>query len=145
MILSKEIAVYLNLSACKLKLYTASMLKKYGVALTPEQFLLIDLLWNQGTMTQQKVADTMKKDKNSVTKLVDALEQKGLVIRQKGSSDRRENCLILTKKALDMKFGAKETGISILEDMIEGISEEELKSFLATLSKLSSNMDRFIN
>ena len=121
------------------------MLKKYGVALTPEQFLLIDLLWNQGTMTQQKVADTMKKDKNSVTKLVDALEQKGLVIRQKGSSDRRENCLILTKKALDMKFGAKETGISILEDMIEGISEEELKSFLATLSKLSSNMDRFID
>lgn len=145
MILSKEIAVYLNLAACKLKLYTASMLKKYGVELTPEQFLLIDLLWNQGTMTQQKVADTMQKDKNSVTKLVDALEQKGLVIRQKGSSDRRENCLVLTKKALQMKFGAKETGISILEDMIDGISEEELRSFLDTLSKLTSNMDRFID
>ena len=145
MILSKEIAVYLNLAACKLKLYTASMLKKYGLELTPEQFLLIDLLWNQGTMTQQKVADTMQKDKNSVTKLVDALEQKGLVVRQKGSKDRRENCLILTQKALEMKFGAKETGISILEDMIEGISEEELKNFLNTMSKLSSNMDRHID
>lgn len=144
MILPKEIAVYLNLAACKLKLYTASMLRKYGVDLTPEQFLLIDLLWNQGTMTQQKVADTMQKDKNSVTKLVDALEQKGLVIRRKGSTDRRENSLILTQKAIEMKGGAKETGISILEDMIEGISEEELKSFLATMSKLTSNMDKFI-
>lgn len=121
------------------------MLKKYGVELSPEQFLLIDLLWNEGTMTQQKVADTMQKDKNSVTKLVDALEQKGLVVRQRGSADRRENHLVLTQKALEMKLGAKETGISILEDMIEGISEEELKSFLATLNKLSSNMDRFID
>lgn len=145
MILSKEIAVYLNLAACKLRLFTASMLKKYGVELSPEQFLLIDLLWNEGTMTQQKVADTMQKDKNSVTKLVDALEQKGLVVRQRGSADRRENHLVLTQKALEMKLGAKETGISILEDMIEGISEEELKSFLATLNKLSSNMDRFID
>ena len=96
-------------------------------------------------MSQQKMADTMQKDKNSVTKLVDALEQKGLVVRQKGSKDRRENCLILTQKALEMKFGAKETGISILEDMIEGISEEELKNFLNTMSKLSSNMDRHID
>lgn len=145
MILPKEIAVYINLAGCKLKLYTASMLKKYGVDLTPEQFLVIDLLWNQGVMTQQKVADTMQKDKNSVTKLVDALEQKGLVVRRRGEVDRRENALLLTPKAVEMKERTKETGISILEDMVEGISEEELKSFLATLSKLSSNMDKLID
>ncbi len=142
MILSKETAVFLNLVACKLKLYTASMLRKYGIALTPEQFLLIDLLWNQGTMTQQKVADLMGKDKNSVTKLVDALEQKGLVLRSKGKTDRRSNDLVLTPKAIEMKNHAKETGISILEDMIEDIGEEELRSFLATLAKLSANMDK---
>ena len=73
MILSKEIAVYLNLSACKLKQYTAAILKQNNVGLTPEQFLLIDLLWNQGSMTQQQMADAMQKDKNSITKLVDAL------------------------------------------------------------------------
>lgn len=88
-------------------------MKEYGIELTPEQFLLIDILWNQGIMTQQKVADAMQKDKNSVTKLVDALEQKSLVVRQRGSKDRRENRLILTQKALEMKIGAKETGISI--------------------------------
>lgn len=55
----------------------------------------------------------MQKDKNSVTKLVDALEHKSLVVRQRGSKDRRENRLILTQKALEMKIGAKETGISI--------------------------------
>ena len=81
MLLSKRIAVELNLAGCKLKQYTAVMLKKSNIKLTPEQFLLIDLLWNQGPMSQQQLADQMQKDKNSVTKLVDAIEQKGLVVR----------------------------------------------------------------
>lgn len=57
------------------------------------------------------MTDKMQKDKNSVTKLVDALEAKGLVVRQK---DR----------------------------MLEGISEDELKAFLSTLSKLNANMEK---
>lgn len=140
MLLSKEIAVYLNLAACKLKQYTAAMLKQSNVDLTPEQFLLIDLLWNHGAMSQQKMADTMQKDKNSITKLVDALEKKGLVERRKDSSDRRSNTLTLTRKAESMKTGAKEAGISMLDKVLEGISEEELKAFLNTLGKLTDNM-----
>lgn len=140
MLLSKEIAVYLNLAACKLKQYTAAMLKQSNVDLTPEQFLLIDLLWNHGAMSQQKMADTMQKDKNSITKLVDALEKKDLVERRKDSSDRRSNTLTLTKKAESMKTGAKEAGISMLDKVLEGISEEELKAFLNTLGKLTDNM-----
>lgn len=141
MLLSKEIAVYLNLAACKLKQYSAAMLKQYNVGLTPEQFLLIDLLWNQGPMSQQKMADMMQKDKNSITKLVDALEKKGLVVRQKDKTDRRSNLLVLTEKAEGLKLDAKEKGISILDNMLEGISEEELKSFLETLAKLTGNME----
>lgn len=141
MLLSKRIAVYLNLAACKLKQYTAAMLKRYNVGLTPEQFLLIDLLWNQGPMSQQAVADLMQKDKNSITKLVDALEKKDLVMRQKDVTDRRSNLIVLTSEAEDLKFGAKETGISILDSILEGISEEELESFLGTLAKITGNME----
>lgn len=140
MLLSKEIAVSLNLCACKLKQYSAAALRENNVALTPEQFLLIDLLWNQGPMTQQAMADMMQKDKNSVTKLVDALEAKGLLVRQKNENDRRSNLLVLTRKAEDMKGDAKEKGISVLDRMLEGISEEELKAFLVTLNKLNANM-----
>lgn len=141
MLLSKEIAVYLNLAACKLKQYSAAMLKQYNVGLTPEQFLLIDLLWNQGPMSQQQMADLMQKDKNSITKLVDALEKKGLVVRRKDETDRRSNLLVLTAEADGLKMGAKEKGISILDSILEGISEEELKSFLDTLAKLTNNME----
>lgn len=140
MLLSKEIAVGLNLTGCKLKQYIAAMLRIKGVPLTPEQFMLIDLLWNQGSMTQQQLADQMHKDKNSVTKLVDAIEKKGFVVREQNLKDRRANTLVLTEKALQLKDSAKRKGISILDNILEGISEEELRSFLTTLHKLNNNM-----
>ena len=140
MLLSKEIAVELNLTGCKLKQFLAAKLKQMGVPLTPEQFMLIDLLWNHGAMSQQQLADLMQKDKNSVTKLVDAIERKGFVVRQQNRNDRRSNILMLTEKANQLKPGAKQKGISILDQMLEGIKENELRAFLETLRKLNINM-----
>lgn len=140
MLLSKEIAVELNLTGCKLKQFLAAKLREMGVPLTPEQFMLIDILWNQGEMTQQQLADQLQKDKNSVTKLVDAIEKKGFVVRKQNPHDRRANTLVLTKKANELKPGAKQKGISILDQILEGISEDELRSFLSTLRKLNTNM-----
>lgn len=140
MLLSKEVAVELNLTGCKLKQFIAAKLRQMEVPLTPEQFILIDLLWNQGSMSQQQLADQMQKDKNSVTKLVDALERKGFIVREQNRLDRRSNTLVLTEKAEGLKHGAKQKGISILDEMLVGISEEELRSFLVTLGKLNRNM-----
>ena len=141
MLLSKEVAVELNLTGCKLKQFIAAKLRQENVPLTPEQFLLIDLLWNQGSMSQQQLADQMHKDKNSVTKLVDAIERKGFVVRRQNTSDRRSNTLVLTEQAEKLKADAKQKGISILDKMLEGISEDELRTFLTTLRKLSLNMN----
>ena len=140
MLLSKEIAVELNLTGCKLKQYIAAMLRRQAVPLTPEQFLLIDLLWNHGDMSQQQLADMMQKDKNSVTKLVDAIERKGFVMRRQNINDRRSNTVVLTEKAEILKNEAKTKGISILDAMLEGISEEELRTFLEILHRLNRNM-----
>lgn len=63
---------------------------KAQVPLTPEQFMLIDL---------------MKKDKNSVTQLVDAIERKGFVVRQQNAQDWRSNTIVLTEKLNDNMSG----------------------------------------
>ena len=141
MLLSKEVTVELHLTGCRLKQYIATMLRQQDVPLTPEQFMLIDLLWNQGEMSQQELADQMHKDKNSVTRLVDAIERKGFVVRRQNTRDRRSNTLVLTEQAEKLKADAKQKGISILDKMLEGISEDELRTFLTTLRKLSLNMN----
>ncbi len=141
MLLSKEVTIELHLTGCRLKQYIATMLRQKDVPLTPEQFMLIDLLWNHGEMSQQELADQLQKDKNSVTRLVDAIERKGFVVRRQNTSDRRSNTLVLTEQAEKLKADAKQKGISILDKMLEGISEDELRTFLTTLRKLSLNMN----
>ena len=83
----------------------------------------------------------LQKDKNSVTKLVDALERKGYVLREQNPEDRRSNTVFLTRKAEALKDDAKTKGVYILERMLTGISDDELKIFLDTLGKLCSNMN----
>lgn len=141
MLLTKEIVVYLNLAGCKLKQYTANLLRKNGIDLTPEQFLTIDVLWNQGAMSQTSLAEALQKDKNSVTKLVDALEAKSLVVRQRDRQDRRSNIIVLTDKAELMKEETKQFGVSMLDSMLEDIDEKELRDFLATLKKITGAME----
>lgn len=118
----------------------ASKLKQFNIPLTPEQFLLIDLLWNQGPMTQQQLATQMHKDKNSVTKLVDAIEKKGFAVREQNTQDRRSNIVHLTKLADELKVEAKKSGIFLLDQALVGIDEKEQRDFIATLNKLTINM-----
>jgi len=141
MLLSKEIVVYLNLAGCRIKQYTSSIFRKNNIDLTPEQFLAIDILWNQGAMSQTTLAEALQKDKNSVTKLVDALEAKGLVVRNRDKTDRRSNTLVLTEKAEQMKEATKQFGVNMLNDMLEDIDEDELRVFLATLKKIIKAME----
>lgn len=141
MLLTKEIVVYLNLAGCKVKQYTANLLRKNNINLTPEQFLTIDILWNEGAMSQTSLAKAMQKDKNSITKLVDALEKKGLVSRKRDKSDRRSNTVVLTEDAEKIKEGTKQFGVSMLDELLEGIDEGELRSFLTTLKKITDAIE----
>ena len=141
MLLSKEVTVEIHLTGCRLRQYIALMLKKEGVPLTPEQFMLIDLLWNLGEMTQQQLADQLQKDKNSVTQLVDALERKGFVERRRNPEDRRSNTLVLTEKAEHLKMEAKRKGILIMDRMLDSVTEDEQCTLLEILRKLNDNMN----
>ena len=140
MLLSKEIVVYLNLAGCRVRQYTSSLLRKNNINLTPEQFLTIDILWNQGAMSQMSLAEQMQKDKNSITQLVNALEAKGFVSRVRDRNDRRSNTVVLTEKAEQIKDETKQFGVAMLDEILKDIDEKELRNFLATLKKITGAM-----
>ena len=140
MILNKQIGVFLNLVHCQFKQYVTTIFNKHGINLTPEQFLVMDTLWDEGILSQQQIADTIVKDKNSVTKLIDALEKKGLVERVSVKEDRRLNKIHLTDLALSLKGDATEVAMQCTNCIIKDIPREELTAFVRTLTKMSDNM-----
>ena len=140
--LIKQVGVMVNILNCKLKKHIASVFKSEGINLTAEQFLVMDTLWNQGEMTQQSIAYIIQKDKNSVTQFIDNLEKKGLVNRVVDSSDRRVNNIRLSKAGMAMKDNTKIVAIDVLNDIVEGISEEDLKTFVKVLNKACDNIEK---
>ncbi len=145
MILNKQLGVFLNFVHNRFKKYMTAFFQEGGCNITPEQFLLLDALWDMGVMSQQKIADTMLKDKNSVVKLVDGLEKRGLVRRIADSEDRRQNLIEITPKAMAMKEKVTELAINSVDLITKDISKDDLHIFINVLSKMAENMNEKVN
>ena len=143
MILVKQVGVYVNILNCRLKKYLAEVFKKNGVNLTGEQYLVMDALWNEGTLTQQAIAFIIQKDKNSVTQFIDNLEKKGLVTRSVAKEDRRVNNILVTEEGMALKDSTKQLAIETMNKAVAGISEDDLNTFVSVLKKVSSNISDF--
>ena len=140
MILVKQAGVYVNILNCKLKKYLAEVFKKNNVNLTAEQYLVMDTLWNEGTLTQQEIAFIIQKDKNSVTQFIDNLEKKGLVTRSVAKEDRRVNNIVVTPEGMALKDSTKQLAIETMNKALEGIPEEDVLIFVDVLKKICSNI-----
>ena len=143
MILVKQAGVYVNILNCKLKKYLAEVFKKNGVNLTAEQYLVMDTLWNEGTLTQQAIAFIIQKDKNSVTQFIDNLEKKGLVTRSVAKEDRRVNNIVVTAEGKALKDSTKQLAINTMEQALKDISEADLQTFVSVLKKVNANISDF--
>jgi DNA-binding MarR family transcriptional regulator len=143
MILVKQVGVYVNILNCRLKKYLAEVFKKKGVNLTAEQYLVMDTLWNEGTLTQQAIAFIIQKDKNSVTQFIDNLEKKGLVMRSVAKEDRRVNNIVVTHEGMVLKDSSKQLAINAMNELLGGISEDDLQTFVSVLKKVCANINGF--
>lgn len=140
MILVKQAGVYVNILNCRLKKHLAEVFKKNGVNLTAEQYLVMDTLWNEGTLTQQAIAFIIQKDKNSVTQFIDNLEKKGLVTRSVAKEDRRVNNIVVTKEGMGLKDSTKQLAIATMEQALKGIPEQDVLTFVDVLKKICANI-----
>ena len=141
--LIKQVGVYVNILNCKLKKHLAEVFKKNGVNLTAEQYLVMDTLWNEGTLTQQAIAFILQKDKNSVTQFIDNLEKKGLVTRSVAKKDRRVNNIVVTDEGMALKDSTKQLAINTMNDILGGISEDDLQTFVKVLKQVGNNISDF--
>ena len=141
MMLIKEIAVYVNILNSRIKKCFFDKLQENGINITPEQFLVLDILWKEQSLSQQNIADIIQKDKNSVTKIIDSLEKKNLVRRVVDKNDRRINKIELTDDGFALEKVTTEVAINFMNDAIKDIDKQELDVFVNVMRKLKNNLE----
>lgn len=100
--LSQEGVVALLRTADVVRRYIARVLEPYGI--TPQQFNVLRILRGaapDGTPTLT-IAERMIEEAPGITRLLDRLEAKGMVSRQRCPEDRRQVLCHATPQALDL-------------------------------------------
>ena len=141
MMLIKEIAVYVNILNSRIKKCFFDKLQENGINITPEQFLVLDILWEIQSLSQQNIADIIQKDKNSVTKIIDSLEKKQMARRVMDQKDRRVNKIELTEKALALEEKVTKVAIDFMNDAIKGIDKQDLDNFVNVMRQIKENLE----
>ena len=117
-------------TALRLKSALHRTFKDQGFDITPEQWGILRVLWEDEGLSQREIGDRLFKDKPNVTRMLDVLERKGLIFRQ--PTDRRRYAIYLTKEGKKLQ----EELLPIVLQVQETATNSLTKSDLATLQNL---------
>lgn len=141
MMLIKEIAVNVNILNSRIKKCFFDKLQENGINITPEQYLVMDILWEKPSISQQNIADIIQKDKNSVTKIIDSLEKKNFVKRVMDKNDRRINKIELTDEGFALEKITTEVAINFMNDVVKNIDTKDLDTFVNVMRQIKNNLE----
>ena len=100
------------------------------IKITMEQYGLLNAISSEEyEVIQQDLANVMGKDKSSILRIVDSLEDKELVRRVVDTKDRRKNCLMVTKKGEKVITQYTMLEAELMKEILDGITPLELETF----------------
>ncbi len=109
-----------------------------GLDLTPPQAGLLRAIATQPGRSQQVVATQLGVPPSRFVHLVDALEQRGLVRRQRNETDRRLYALHLTAEGDELMAKLHATGAAHEEDICAGLTTDQRHALRVALQHIAT-------
>jgi DNA-binding MarR family transcriptional regulator len=104
------------------------------------QWGLIMFLYTEGPHSQRAIADYMKVEAPTLTRMINRLNEEGWIKKEEGL-DRRKRIIGLTDEAKEHYQEWKDISDKIEKKATRGISEEELEIFRKVSEKMITNLD----
>lgn len=110
-----------------------------GLSYTQWQ-VLVSIYFDRGT-TCAALARDLSHDKGAMTRLVDGLEERGLVKRERNAGDRRVLDLALTEAGRDAAQRGRERTLECWNGWLDGWDRAEVESLIAMLQRLRTTIE----
>ena len=114
--------------------------RKFGMDISQDQWMVIGPIWKQKGISQKEIAEYCGKDKTSVTKIIDTLEKKNLLVRYSDQIDQRIKRVVLSNKGKDLMKNVMPVIEQPRNEVLSGINSEEVETFKIVLKKIYNNL-----
>jgi MarR family transcriptional regulator, organic hydroperoxide resistance regulator len=111
-----------------------------GYKITLEQWLMLVLLKIKDGQTQHDLSVTSVKEKTTITRLIDGLEKKHLIVRIRDNKDRRNNLIYLTQDGRKIEEILTPLAFKVNEEALKGFSSKEIQNLDNLLNKIYTNL-----
>ena len=131
----------INLAAQRLKYELHQTFQERGYDVTPEQWAVLNRLWEQDGLSQVELAERTFKDKPGTTRILNLLEKKKIVVRRPDETDGRVLRVFLTKDGRELKEKLVACAEAVLVKSSRNLRKEEITQFKLVLNKILSNLE----
>ena len=131
----------INIAAQRLKYELHQTFQERGYDVTPEQWVVLNRLWEQDGLSQVELGERTFKDKPSTTRILNLLEKKRLVVRRPDENDGRVLRVYLTKSGWEIKEKLVSCAEAVLQKGSRDLTKEEITQFKLLLNKLLRNLE----
>ncbi len=111
-----------------------------AIGVTRTQWLALKILSRQEGINQGKLAEFLEVEPITCCRMVDRLEESGLVERRRDPNDRRAWQIFLTDKAHSMAGQLRVIGNSVCDHALEGLSAEKRAQLYDILLTIHANL-----
>lgn len=109
--------------------------------LTYPQYIVMLALWEKDKISIAELLGVTRIDGGAMTLILKKLEAKGFIRVQPGEKDKRVREICLTEEGANLKADAHDVPARLL-CQVDAISEEEARTLISLIDKLSDNLNR---
>ena len=112
----------------------------HGLEISLDQWLVLGPVWKNNGISQKDISEYCGKDKTSVTRIIDTLEKKNLVVRVPDQLDHRVKRVVLSNKGKELFLQAIPIMELTRDELRNGITEQDIESLRSVLTKIYNNL-----
>jgi len=135
----KAIGYLLERTTRVVKLNFHKTFKELKIDLTPEQWVIIDILSKENHQPQKNLADHSYKNAPTISRIIDVLCKKGWVERTMSPTDRRIFIISLTKSGKAIHKRALPKVIEVRKKGWKGLTKKDSIEFNRIIDKVFAN------
>lgn len=116
--------------------------KARGIGVTRPQWRVLTLLSRREAMNQGMLAELLEVEPITLSRMIDRLQEAGLVERRPDPNDRRAWRLFLTPKAQPILAQLKSRAEELVHDALDGLAASEQAQLSELLTRVHQNLSR---